>query len=110
MVKNLLAHFTARKRGVKGIGNRPPEPKNYFPTDRVVWWRVSLMKMVSKWRQITNSQIRMTKELSNNQMTKPPSPRAFELRILGFFRHYGLGISHSMEMRLSRGHSHAPPV
>jgi len=39
----------------------------------------------------------MTKECSNNQMTKPASPRAFELWTLGFFRHYGLGISHFAE-------------
>jgi hypothetical protein len=45
----------------------------------------------------------MTKECSNNQMTKPVPHRAFELRTSGFFRHYGLGISHSMEMRLSWG-------
>jgi hypothetical protein len=39
-------------------------------------------------------------------MTKYPKParhRAFELRVSGFFRHYGLGISHFMRSSLKAG-------
>jgi hypothetical protein len=46
----------------------------------------------------------MTKEFP---MTNPESSGAgnhFVIRASLFFRHYGLVIRHSMEMRLSRGH------
>jgi hypothetical protein len=50
----------------------------------------------------------MTKEFP---ITNPQSPGAgnhFVIRAWSFFRHYGLVIRHSMEMRLSRGHRPTP--
>jgi hypothetical protein len=37
-------------------------------------------------------------------MAKPGSSHAFELRILGFFRHFGLGIGHFAERHIMKQH------